>query len=47
MISELLRLLAQNLATVVEGMGVLAADIPRTAVEPSWDEIGRLAASYR
>jgi uncharacterized membrane protein len=89
MISELLRLLAQNLATVVEGIGVaivavgvvlatirfvssalalqrvtqsesvrlalgralalsleflLAADILRTAVEPSWDEIGRLAA---
>jgi uncharacterized membrane protein len=88
-ISELLRLIAQNLATVVEGIGVvivavgvvlaavrfvlglvsrprsmrpesvrlalaralglsleflLAADILRTAVEPSWDEIGRLAA---
>ena len=87
--SDLLRLIAQNLATVVEGVGVvivaigvvlatfrfviaavprgptapsesvrlslgralalsleflLAADILRTAVEPTWDEIGRLAA---
>jgi uncharacterized membrane protein len=88
-LSELLRLIAQNLATVVESVGVLivaigvalatvrflagvtargrtapsesvrlalgralalslefllAADILRTAVEPGWDEIGRLAA---
>ena len=88
-LAEPLRLLAQNIATVVEGIGVLivavavvlatvrfvtglvarrrtlpsdsvrlalgrslalalefllGADILRTAVEPSWDEIGRLAA---
>ena len=87
--AELLRLVAQTIATVVEGVGVaivavavvlttarylaglvqgrrtlpfeavrlglgrslalsleflLGADILRTAVEPSWDEIGRLAA---
>jgi uncharacterized membrane protein len=86
---ELLRLIAQTIATLVEGVGVaivavavviatvrylvglaarrpmlpsdivrlglgrslalaleflLGADILRTAVEPSWDEIGRLAA---
>ncbi len=88
-LAEPLRLVAQNIATVVEGIGVvivaiamvlattryvaglvarrrtlpsdsvrlalgrslalsleflLGADILRTAVEPSWDEIGRLAA---
>ena len=88
-LAEPLRLVAQNIATVVEGVGVLivavavvlatirfaaglvarqrtmpsdsvrlalgrslalslefllGADILRTAVEPSWDEIGRLAA---
>ncbi len=88
-LAEPLRLIAQNIATVVEGIGVvivavavvlattrfvielvarhrtlpsdfvrlglgrslalsleflLGADILRTAVEPSWDEIGRLAA---
>jgi uncharacterized membrane protein len=84
-LAEPLRFAAQNVATVVEGIGVvivavavvltmirlvvwrrsvtsesarldlgralalsleflLAADIVRTAVEPSWDEIGRLAA---
>ena len=87
-VSETLRLVAQTIATLVEGVGVaivavavvlttaryvaslaarrqllpdvarlglgrslalsleflLGADILRTAVEPSWDEIGRLAA---
>ena len=88
-LSEILRALAQTLATIVEGVGVLivavavvvavgrylgalvgraqpfppdglrlqlgrslalalefllGADILRTAVEPSWEEIGRLAA---
>ena len=88
-LSEVLRLVAQTVATLVEGIGVavvavaivvvtvrylaeltarrqtlpsdavrlglgrslalsleflLGADILRTAVEPSWDEIGRLAA---
>jgi uncharacterized membrane protein len=88
-LAEPLRVIAQNIATVVEGIGVLivavavilattryantlvvqrytmpsdsvrlalgrslaltlefllGADILRTAVEPSWDEIGRLAA---
>jgi uncharacterized membrane protein len=87
-LAEPLRLVAQNIATLVEGIGVvivaiavvmatirftsglvtrrtlpsesvrlglgrslalaleflLGADILRTAVEPSWDEIGRLAA---
>jgi uncharacterized membrane protein len=87
--SDLLRVVAQTIATIVEGIGVavvaaavlvatvrfvgglvsrtralppeairlglgrwlalalellLGADILRTAVEPSWDEIGRLAA---